>query len=102
VSLQSHYNKVAVIERIVSQPLRDAAGAPLKDWGTLIENVGCMIQALDASEIAGMGTIAVDCSHRMFCDIQAETITEKDRVKVGAQIYEIKLVDDVAGMGHHL
>lgn len=94
-------NQTVDIHR-ASQYAPGKLGGQLPTFGVLLEDVPCMIQALSASERAILGSEGVEITHRMFCELQSETLTEKDRVVAGSTIYEINLVDDVAGMNHHL
>mgnify|MGYP001575306510 CR=1 FL=1 len=90
------------VERVTNPGSRDSMGGEVAAWGALIANMPCMIQALNANERAMFGGAGVDVSHRLFCEVQTETLTARDRVRVGEIIYGITHVDNVAGLSDHL
>lgn len=102
MSLAKLCNQLATIERPDEMPMRGPMGDHTVTWYTLLEDVPCMIQQLSAAEREVFGGEGLDVSHRCFMLLQSETLTEKNRLKVGTQIYEIHLVEDVAALGHHL
>ena len=94
-------NRKATIERVTVPELRDELGAAVVLWETYLENIPVMVQALSANERAMLGSTGVDVSHRLFMNPLSEALTERDRMEIDDEIYDIHYVDDVAGMGHH-
>lgn len=102
MSLSSIYNQSANIERNPTPGVADSQGGAVRNWAILLSGTPCMIQALSANERAMYGSDGVEVTHRMFCNPQSEIINERDRVKIGTIVYDIILVDDVAGLSDHL
>jgi len=90
------------IERVTNPGSRDPYGGEVPAWGTLLVDVPCLVQAMSASERAMFGGTGVDVTHRLFCLPLSETVTARDRIRMGDRLFQISYVDDVSGLADHL
>ena len=68
----------------------DAYGSPIKSWGDIAIKP-CRLVAGAGKEIK-VGTEVVVSNHRLF--LEDVDITERDRVAIGTETYEVVLVSD--------
>ena len=92
-------NKTCVIRRFTSSS-KDAHGNLVKVWSDLAIDVACRLQPRRGRE-AVQPTQVVVGSHVLFLEAGVD-ITERDRVVLAADTYEVLFVGDAAGQGHHL
>jgi len=77
----------------------DGMGGFTEVWADGTEFKG-RLSAMPAGERISEDRIAVYATHRLYCE--SLTITEKDRVKLGTRIFEIKAVRNPSNISHHL
>lgn len=92
-------NATGTIRRFTSTA-KNSHGNPVKIWSDLATDVPCRLQPRRGRE-AVQPTQVVVGSHILFLEIGTD-ITERDRVVVSANTYEVLFVADAAGQGHHL
>lgn len=64
------------------------------------ENVPCLIEILRGIERTIYGREGVVITHMIYCDLK--DIIEKDRIKIGADSFDVQLIDDVQDRSHHM
>jgi len=98
-------NKTATIQRDdgLSTTTQDDLGELTHDWADYYTDWPINIQSLSAEERAMMGSTGVEVSHRGFVNPLGTgyTLTEKDRLVIDSEIYEIIYIDNPAGLDHH-
>jgi hypothetical protein len=80
------------------------SGEPIETWTNAAVNVKCRLDEANGQEIRTANNVYVKASHVLF--MQADTggiaLNEKDnRIKIGATVFNILLVKDAGGAGHH-
>jgi len=91
-------NSTCVIRRFTSSS-KDAHGNLVKVWSDLAIDVPCRLQAIRGRETTQPVQVVVG-THMLF--LEPRDITEKDRVVIGSDTFEVLFVEDAAGHGHHL
>lgn len=98
MSFASLLNETATIQQ--QTPTVDDAGGKVE--GAITEtDIACRIRPLSARERAMSGAEGTDVTHRLYC-AAGVTITEADRVVVGATTYQVEFVNrNPAGSKSH-
>ena len=92
-------NSICVIRRYSSSS-KDAHGNLVKVWSDLATDVPCRLQPRRGREAVQPIQVVVG-SHVLFLEA-GNDITERDRVVVTADTYEVLFVANAAGQNHHL
>ena len=77
----------------------DGNGQPTGTWAT-VATVPCRIEPSAGQEIESDKEVVIS-THRMFLEFGV-SITEADRAIVGGDEYNVLLVKNAGGVGHHL
>ena len=77
----------------------DNYGEPVVAWATVIESEPCRLMKKAGYETID-GKLVVVANYMLF--VKFQTITEKDRVVIGSDTYEVRLVYNASGSDHHL
>ena len=78
----------------------DAYGTPIESWAVYLNDEPCRLTASSGREIK-VGAEIVVADYKLFID--SVDITERDRVVIGVNTYEVLLVQDYAdsSSSHH-
>lgn len=77
-------------------------GQKEQTWGNKLNGVKCRLDQASGAEFAAPNSIMARASHVLFLE-KKYTLNEKNhRVKIKANVYNILLVSDGGGHGHHL
>lgn len=95
-------NRTAGISRHDSDYSQDEYGEISNDWSVPSETFAVHVQALGADERAMLGSQGIEVTHRAWMNPWTGTaFTEKDRLEIDSELYQIVYIDNVAGLDHH-
>jgi len=102
MTISNYFNKTATLTK-KTQTSQNSRGEPL--FSTATSSLSCAIQPNtgrtgEGYNVVDRGKVTIS-THMLFCAI-TETISEGDTVTDGSDIYNVLLVSDDAGRGHHL
>ena len=93
------YNQTAVVYRD-GTTTTDSIGGYSRNKAIHLASVACRVRMLKAQEREMSGSRGVSVSHRMYCSVV--DIVETDEIHIGNTVYDVQVVNNVDGMGHHL
>lgn len=98
MSFSTWLNTTCTIRRF-TEGAADDYGQPAKSWANLATGVLCRLEPTSGKEI-WIDKQLVISNFTLFL-LPAQDVTEKDEIVLGGETYNVLLVSDAAGHGHH-
>lgn len=101
MAISDYYNKSAIIKR--HDDSTDELGVDYSDtnWDT-VDTISCALETVSGSKMFISGTDQVLATHRLYCDSDVTTFTEKDRFEIDSVMYSIEFIENIMERDHHL
>ena len=100
MSYNSLLNTTCTIQSL-TKSYDDDSGQETESWANSATSVQCRLDQAKGGEVRGATAIYEKATHILF--IKTQTISEEtNRIVIGSETFNILLVADASGHGHHL